>query len=123
MMNPFDWEPVWLVGGALLGVLVRAKTTSGQDVFSRETVVDLFVAAVIASIWNIPGTFDVGVAVIEWPLLPMPEKAVNWQRALLMAGLSWLFVHYVKMALITWAPTVFERLTGKIAPRRSKNTN
>ena len=99
-------EAFYLMGGAVVGVLVRAWATNGQSILCRETLQDAFLAVVLAVAWLMP----VGSL---WPPFEFPATSAPWMHGVMFAGGTWLFIEMVKAALLKWAPVWFAKYTGQ----------
>lgn len=106
-------ESTALIGGAVFGVIWRAKFTRGQNVFSKETAQDAFIGSIFGVLWNLPFTLtSVGGYNIGWPPFPVPHN-IGWiQKFGIMAIFTWLFIEHAKRALLVYAPKYFEKWTG-----------
>ena len=112
-----SWEPYVLAVGAVLGVLIRARYTSGQPTIGRETGQDCFIAAVLAMVWTVPFSIDLpALGTIAWPPFQFPDKMALPIRGALMALMASLFIGVLKKILLRF-PEMFERITGTPAPK------
>lgn len=105
------WEPYALALGGVLGAACRAFFKTGQANWSRETVQDVVLGGVIGFLWSVPMSFPVVGDV--WPPFELPKASLA-QRAVIVGVFCWLTVEMVKTILMRWAPTWFEKYTGKV---------
>lgn len=101
--------PLWLIAGAVAGVLARSLFVSGQNPWSRETGQDTFLAVVFAVAWGVPIP---GLSLL-WPPFEFPASVAGWQSAVLFAGLTFLFADLGKRFVMARAPALFAKYTGQ----------
>lgn len=113
VLNYVSLESLVSVVGAIFGIWWKAKFTSGQCVFSKETAQDMFFGLVLAGLWSLdlPITSIGGVA-IGWPPFRIPKEADLFQRFLIIAAFMYIFIAHLKKLVLQFAPSYFARWTG-----------
>jgi hypothetical protein len=118
ILEPAVLEPYVLAVGAVIGAFLKAKWTSGQETWGRETLQDCFFALVLGILWPydvaVPETVPY-IGGMAWPPFRLPMAMPLPVKGVLMAALSALFIGVIKKGLMRF-PDLFERLTGTKLP-------
>jgi len=101
-------ESLWLMGGGIIGAIVRALWTRGQKNLGLETVHDAFIGLLIGALWTVEIPMIGGI----WPPFEFSVNASYVQRALLVSVFVLVAVEGIKQCLVRWGQGYLSKLGG-----------